>query len=95
MEYLTITYNQRDAPILQPKFIMLQPDFTEIPTKKCVCPIPGLVSRSFRFLNQRQDNVIESLFNRKFYLNITFILIYIRLICLSRFTCMDYTWIEV
>jgi len=89
MQYLTITYNQLDALILQPKFIMLQTYFTEIPTKKCVCPIPGLVSRSFRFLKQIQDNVIESLSKSKFYLNITCILIYIRLICLSRFTCMD------
>jgi hypothetical protein len=89
MQYLTITYNQRDAMILQPNFIMLQTYFTEIPTKKCVCPIPGLVSRSFRFLNQIQDNLIKSLSNRKFYLNIRCILVYILLTCLSRFTSVD------
>jgi hypothetical protein len=67
MAYQTLTYNQRDALILQPMFIHLQAYCTEIPTKKCLSVIPGLVSRSFQFINEQQAKIIQKQTMSKFY----------------------------
>ncbi|CAF3551139.1 unnamed protein product [Adineta steineri] len=65
MTYLTITYNQRDALLLQKNLQVLSVPqwFTEISTKKCLSTIPGLVSRSFQCLIPIPYDVILSTFN--------------------------------
>ena len=66
MAYLTITYNQNDAPILLSTIKNLQTHFTEIPTKKCVSIIPGLISCSFKFPTIMHANTIQSLFDSEY-----------------------------
>ncbi|CAF1475388.1 unnamed protein product [Adineta steineri] len=65
MTYLTITYNQRDALLLQKNLQVLSVSelFTEISTKKCLYTIPGLVSRSFQCLTSIQHDGISSILN--------------------------------
>ena len=49
MTTITITYNQNDATNVETVLRSLQIHFTikEVPSKKCLQAIPGLVSRSF------------------------------------------------
>ncbi|CAF3949624.1 unnamed protein product [Rotaria sp. Silwood2] len=60
--FRTFIYQQRDAYLLQSKFRKLERHSREIPTKKCLYVIPGLVSRSFEFPNEVEANIIQSLF---------------------------------
>ncbi len=67
MIYITITYNERDTLSLSSEFKILQLHFTEIPTKRCLSIVQGLVSRSFEFINEIETNMIQSLFRSKCY----------------------------
>jgi hypothetical protein len=67
MAHRTLTYNQRDALILQPMFTRLEVCCTEIPTKTCLSVIPGLVSRSFQFLNEQQAKIMQKQTMSKFF----------------------------
>ncbi len=65
MQYITITFNQRDASILSSIFARFPPHFKEVQTKKYLWPIQGLISRSFEYPNGVPATVIQSLFFSK------------------------------
>jgi len=47
MNYITITYHQNFAHMVEATFTNLQTFSNQIPTKRCITSIPGVVSRSF------------------------------------------------
>ncbi len=65
MQYITITFNQRDASTLSSIFATLPQYFKEVQTKKYLWTIQGLVSRSFEYPNVIPANMVQSLFNSK------------------------------
>jgi len=62
MQYITITFNQCDARMLSARFATLPPYLTEIPTKKYLWMIQGLVSRSFQYPNRVPANMVQAFF---------------------------------
>jgi hypothetical protein len=89
MQYITITFNQRDARMLSERFATLPPYLKEIPTKKYLWMIQGLVSRSFQCPIGVPAITNQSLFICEFVLYLIQYHLYSFDIYLSRSSCMD------
>ncbi|CAF4157625.1 unnamed protein product, partial [Rotaria magnacalcarata] len=59
----TFTYQERHALQLRPQLAILEKNFEEQPSRKFSNIIRGLTSRSFRFQNEEEMNIISGLFN--------------------------------
>ncbi|CAF2053186.1 unnamed protein product [Rotaria magnacalcarata] len=59
----TFTYQERHALQLRPQLAILEKNFEEQPSRKFWNIIRGLTSRSFRFQNEEEMNIISGLFN--------------------------------
>ena len=47
MSFLTVTYHPRASEFVEPNLSAFGRQFPSIPTRKCLTPIPGLLSESF------------------------------------------------
>ena len=68
MQYVTITFHPRDAPMLAARFATLPPYYREVQTKKYLWSIPGLISRSFQYPYAMLPTIIQPLFFSRYYL---------------------------